>query len=71
MTVLVIYFERPTIHKLPPHEVIISVFLPLGPLGQGGFGVMQLGKVALEVFPKTHTLDAAAGAAGQILYAIG
>ena len=71
MAILVIYFQRLTVHKLPPREVIVSVFLPLGPLGQGGFGIMQLGKVALEVFPKTHTLEAVAGSAGQILYVFG
>ena len=37
MFVLVIYFQRLTVHKPPPREVIVSVFLPLGPLGQGGF----------------------------------
>lgn len=36
--VMVIYFHRLTVHKLPPKEVIVSVFLPMGPLGQGGFG---------------------------------
>lgn len=71
MAILVIYFQRLTVHKLPPREVIVSVFLPLGPLGQGGFAIMQLGKVALEAFPKTHTLEAAAGSAGQILYVFG
>jgi tellurite resistance protein TehA-like permease len=71
MAVLVIYFQRLTVHKLPPREVIVSVFLPLGPLGQGGFAVMQLGKVALEIFPATQTLNAAAGHAGEILYVIG
>lgn len=35
MFTLVLYFQRLTIHKLPPREVIVSVFLPLGPLGQG------------------------------------
>ncbi|KAL2038915.1 hypothetical protein N7G274_008255 [Stereocaulon virgatum] len=71
MVVLVIYFQRLTVHKLPPREVIVSVFLPLGPLGQGGFGVMQLGKVALRIFPKTRTLEAAGGSAGEILYVVG
>ena len=32
---------------------------------------MQLGKVSLEIFPKTHTLEAANGQAGEILYIIG
>lgn len=35
MFTLVLYFQRLTMHKLPPREVIVSVFLPLGPLGQG------------------------------------
>jgi len=71
MAVLVIYFQRLTMCKLPPREVIVSVFLPLGPLGQGGFAIMQLGKVSLKIFPKTHTLEAANGQAGEILYTIG
>lgn len=71
MAVLVIYFHRLTIHKLPPREAIVSVFLPLGPLGQGGFAVMQLGKVAMSNYPKTQTLELAGGNAGSILYVIG
>lgn len=71
MAVLVIYFQRLTVHKLPPREVIVSVFLPLGPLGQGGFAIMQLGKVALEIFPRTHTLETANGHAGEMLYVMG
>lgn len=63
MVVLVMYFHRLTVHKLPPREVIVSVFLPLGPLGQGSFAIMQLGKVAKTVFPITETLDLSAGGA--------
>ncbi|GME48409.1 hypothetical protein MMC08_009084 [Neofusicoccum parvum] len=73
MAVLVIYFQRLTIYKLPPREVIVSVFLPLGPLGQGGFGIMQLGKVAKEIFPITGSLgdkDMALNS-GDILYVCG
>ena len=36
--ILVIYFHRLLIHKLPPREVVVSVLLPLGPFGQGAFG---------------------------------
>jgi len=68
MMIMVIYFQRLAIHKLPPREVIVSVFLPLGPLGLGGFGVMQLGKVAMDIFPKTHTIHELAGV---ILYNLG
>jgi tellurite resistance protein TehA-like permease len=38
MMITTIYFQRLSLHKLPPKALIVSVFLPLGPLGQGGFG---------------------------------
>lgn len=68
LVVLTIYFHRLAIHKLPPSEVIVSVFLPLGPMGQGGYGIMQLGKVAAKVFPETKTLHPMAG---EMLYVLG
>lgn len=37
MFTLVLYYHRLAIHKIPPREVISSVFLPLGPLGEGRF----------------------------------
>lgn len=67
MFVMVIYFHRLTLHHLPPREVIVSVFLPLGPLGQGAFGIMQLGKDSLKLFEHNNYIPAAP-AAGQILY---
>lgn len=70
MMVLVMYFHRLTIHKIPPREVIVSVFLPLGPLGQGSFGIMQLGKEAMRVFPETSSLPAQTSA-GPFLYTFG
>lgn len=68
MLTLGIYFHRLTMHKLPPKEVIVSVFLPLGPLGQGGYALMQLGKVSMQIFPKTDTL---VQSAGLTLYVLG
>lgn len=68
LVVLTIYFHRLTIHKLPPQEVIVSVFLPLGPLGQGGYAAMQLGIQASKIFPQTKTLHPAAG---EVLYVLG
>ena len=38
MMVLVIYFQRLALHKLPPKEILVSMFLPIGPCGQGGYG---------------------------------
>jgi tellurite resistance protein TehA-like permease len=71
MVVLVIYFQRLTMVSLPPIEVAVSVFLPLGPLGQGGYGIMNLGRLALTVFPETHTLSEHMINAGEILYVVG
>ncbi|KAK4546954.1 hypothetical protein LTR36_001686 [Oleoguttula mirabilis] len=70
MCVLVIYFLRLTLKHLPAKEAIVSTFLPLGPLGQGGFAIMQLGKVARTHFKATNTLPAAENA-GEILYTLG
>lgn len=72
--VLAMYFQRLTIHSLPAREVIVSVFLPIGPLGQGGFGIQQLGKVALTLLPQTQAfgaLDVGASRAGEVLYVLG
>lgn len=70
MCVLVIYFLRLTMYSHPPRAAVVSTFLPLGPLGQGGFGIMQLGKVAMQVFPQTQTIPAAIHP-GEILYILG
>ena len=70
MFTLVMYFHRLTMHALPPREVIVSVFLPLGPLGQGAFAIMQLGKDLLEVLPRTQTVPLAP-MAGQVAYTAG
>lgn len=51
------YFHRLSVYHLPPREVIVSVFLPLGPIGQGSFALIQLSKVALKTFPVTRTFE--------------
>jgi len=70
MCVITIYLLRLTTVSLPPKAVIVSSFLPLGPLGQGSFGIMQLGSVAKEVFLKQHSLPAAESA-GDVFYVMG
>lgn len=67
---LTIYLRRLFEFKLPQREAIVSVFLPLGPFGQGAFAMMQLGKVALKVIPQTHSVPAAS-MAGEFLYLTG
>lgn len=67
MFAMVMYFQRLTLYALPPRETIVSVFLPLGPLGQGAFAIMRLGQDSQKIFPQTHTLSKVASA-GDILY---
>ncbi|KAI9372122.1 voltage-dependent anion channel [Aspergillus egyptiacus] len=66
--VMVIYLQRLTLHKLPPKAVIVSVFLPLGPLGSAGFGAIKLGRAAQAIFPQTQTLEESSG---PIFYTVG
>lgn len=68
MVILVIYFHRLAVHKMPPREVIVSSFLPLGPLNMGSFALMQLGTVAKKVFPLTNTIHPMAG---DVVYILG
>ena len=67
MVILVIYYSRLALHKLPSREVIVSPFLPLGPLGLGGNTILNLGKIARELLPQTNLLSHVP-AAGDILY---
>ncbi|KAI1081333.1 voltage-dependent anion channel [Whalleya microplaca] len=74
LLILAMYFQRLNLHSVPPKEAIVSMFLPVGPLGQGGFGIQQLGKVALKVLPKSQVLgplaqDSFRGV--EILYVLG
>lgn len=38
--ILVLYYQRLSLHHLPGRETIISTFLPLGPCGQGGYAIL-------------------------------
>lgn len=67
LTVIVIYYTRLALHKMPPREVIVSAFLPLGPLGFGGYTILYLGKTAKDIFHNTHTIDPLAGSIAYVL----
>lgn len=70
MTVLVMYYQRLALHKLPPREIIVSSFLPLGPLGMGGYSIFYAGKVARELLPQVEVLSQVP-VAGDVLYIMG
>ncbi|GAA5869993.1 hypothetical protein JCM3774_004332 [Rhodotorula dairenensis] len=52
MAIIVLYFQRLVLHHLPPREVIVSSWLPVGPIGQGGYALIELGIVANDLFPR-------------------
>lgn len=62
------YYQRLVVHKLPSRQVIVSVFILIGPPSLGAYAVLELGYVAMDVFPKTNTIHPLAGV---ILYNIG
>jgi tellurite resistance protein TehA-like permease len=64
---MTMYLHRLAIYKLASQEVIVSVFLPLAPMGQGGYAAMQLGSEVLNVFPETKTLHPMAGEVLSVL----
>lgn len=68
MSILIIYFHRLIIHGIPSKDSIVSVLIPLGPLGEGGFAIMKLGSVARKIFPQTQALEDAETHAGNPLY---
>ncbi|KAJ5815793.1 hypothetical protein N7447_008026 [Penicillium robsamsonii] len=68
IAVLVIYYQRLAVHKLPPREIVVSCFLPLGPLGFGGFGILYIGKVARVLLQDSQFLDPITG---QMAYVLG
>ncbi|PWN39218.1 C4-dicarboxylate transporter/malic acid transport protein [Ceraceosorus guamensis] len=56
LMILTLYFQRLLLFNQPPREVIISVFLPLGPCGQGAEALLHLGQAALRLFPVISSL---------------
>ncbi|KAK8060401.1 hypothetical protein PG996_010331 [Apiospora saccharicola] len=47
--ILAMYQVRLSNHALPPREAIVSVLLPVGPFGQGGFGIAKLTQVTRKL----------------------
>jgi len=66
--ILVLYYHRLVLHKLPAREVIVSAFLPLGPCGYGGTILLLLGKASRKALPKPVTTQNPM--AGDILHAV-
>lgn len=52
MAIIVLYIQRLVLHHLPPREVIVSSWLPVGPIGQGGYALIEL--VSPETLPMSR-----------------
>ncbi|GAA98523.1 uncharacterized protein L969DRAFT_88536 [Mixia osmundae IAM 14324] len=53
LLIMAVYFHRLAVHHLPPAAAIVSVFLPLGPCGQGAFAILQFSKVIRKLAMET------------------
>ncbi|KAG8990810.1 Plasma membrane sulfite pump involved in sulfite metabolism [Tulasnella sp. JGI-2019a] len=51
LPILVLYIQRLILHGFPAKGTSISVFLPLGPLGQGGYGLILVGNLLVDLLP--------------------
>jgi len=49
-----IYFQRLLIHSLPQGTNVLSSFIALGPTGQGGYSIMQIGKGFKAALPLSY-----------------
>ncbi|PVV04401.1 hypothetical protein BB560_001102 [Smittium megazygosporum] len=53
--ILAIYFSRIVLYGLPKPDIIISTMLPLGPMGQGCFGIVSLGSASYQLTSSSST----------------
>lgn len=59
--VLTIYYQRLICHNLPPRELIVSSFIPVGAVGMAGWALLNLATAAdlhvrsyIEKLPGAH-----------------
>ncbi|KAJ2786654.1 Plasma membrane sulfite pump involved in sulfite metabolism [Coemansia interrupta] len=48
---VVLYVHRITVYKLPARDIVLTSFIPLGPISQIGVASITLGRIAQEVVP--------------------
>lgn len=49
MMTFAMFYQRLTIHKIPPAAMVVTIFLPLGPMGQASFALLKLSSVLLDI----------------------
>lgn len=66
--ILTIYILRLIAYGLPQGASVISVFIPLGPMGQGGYSILLLGQGFREILPLHKTSEVLSNpATGEIM----
>lgn len=70
-TILVLYLHRVTTHKLPPHDAILTAFIPLGPVAQIGVAAISQGNLALRMTPHNLSLSEQLDGMGTAFYQMG
>lgn len=55
MMILTMYLLRLIVYGVPPNAGVLSVFMPLGPMGQGGYSILLLGQGFSEVLPLNYS----------------
>ena len=51
LMILTMYFLRLIVHGVPQNATVISTFIPLGPMGQGGYSILLLGQGFRSILP--------------------
>jgi tellurite resistance protein TehA-like permease len=70
LMIITVYLTRLVLHGPPDVGLILSAFIVLGPLGQGGFSLLINGQNLFELLPlHLGTKFPFAAATGQMLYA--
>ncbi|EFN55440.1 hypothetical protein CHLNCDRAFT_35385 [Chlorella variabilis] len=60
LMIMTIYLRRLMVHSIPPKELVVSSFLPVGPMGMGAVALLNLGAAAMRLYPPPATADVAA-----------
>ncbi|PWN46567.1 hypothetical protein IE53DRAFT_391258 [Violaceomyces palustris] len=63
---MTLYYARLAIYKIPPATMIVSAFLPLGPCGQGAFGLLQLSRDLVSIVTEEAGRSGIAPLGGQV-----
>lgn len=71
LMIMTIYLFRLTMYNLPPRLAVPSTFVALGPLFQGSFGIVQLGRVARVLFVRANFPRVNPLMVGEMFYAMG